>query len=973
MRHEVVQYKAGVQRIPRPESAANGEISIAADIVNDGGGYTMIEKPVKLFELAPSERVLLIHQNGDYKHYIISAAGNNLKWIDSGDNNHVRHDLGTIESSAVTQEIFGNTIVISTASRLYYFLWRADDETYEDLGARPPMPEITFWLESSLGVYPGYASNGEKEKSLHLRHKVKSADLPLPEISDTHSFVPPREMWETHKRLLSLNHIDTSSFNDDFDAFSLSLKGMSGENGTEVADAEVDRITEWAMAGINTFVKQLGEDENKFVMPFFVRYAYEMSDGSLIMHSYPVLLIPNSKGPIFGLHGACDYGDTKAWGTVIPGGDDAGLELDHEKTESVAYGFRGRVYGFVSTLFYRLQLDARRLAKWKDLIRGINVYATPAVYRYKQDGKVYGWTEMTEDKWAGYYGISGDLNRWDQDTERGAIHTLRHAIEGTDLYTPYRYKTSAAGEVLTYNHYPSYVMTLDMRERSEMRGAYERAAQYYKIGGWSFDDLTISASTLTKQGPLEMEDGTLATLAAREKMSNDDYYSHDNKAAGTMYDYNHRLNIANITRAPHNPLAPQLQFANVGDITTITERVKITSAGTSSVVATTGQAKFAYPHFVFYPDPSARQVWLTIGDTTYEVKLTPHPYLHGAYWLGDVDRINTGNQWSTTGLALYATNKPISMPAVVMTSAPDNPFVFNPDNTVEVAEGQIIALRAAVTALSQGQFGGTPMYAFTTRGVWALQPNKTGGWADVQSVSRDVAISTPVSIDNAVLLTTRRGIVMLAGSKSNVLSTDIDAAEIGDTSIIDKLMPICDSQISRLVKNLGERPNWFNAAICYDYKHRRVYISPADRIGTWVLNLRNMAFTHTTTGVDMELNSYPQCEYVSDGVVYSLDDDARKSHGLLVTRPLQTGLSNFARVRDVYAHGRDIAGIVLFGTRDYNDYAVTGSAYGHKLTRHGGSGYKAHVLALLLDGDNASTDRATLEIDTLGKDKMRLT
>ena len=72
-------------------------------------------------------------------------------------------------------------------------------------------------------------------------------------------------------------------------------------------------------------------------------------------------------------------------------------------------------------------------------------------------------------------------------------------------------------------------------------------------------------------------------------------------------------------------------------------------------------------------------------------------------------------------------------------------------------------------AVSEGQFGQFPLYAFCDDGIWALEPSSDGTYASKQPVSRDVC-SNPRGItqtDNAVIYTTQ-GLKIQGSTVTNI-------------------------------------------------------------------------------------------------------------------------------------------------------------------------------------------------------------
>ena len=130
-----------------------------------------------------------------------------------------------------------------------------------------------------------------------------------------------------------------------------------------------------------------------------------------------------------------------------------------------------------------------------------------------------------------------------------------------------------------------------------------------------------------------------------------------------------------------------------------------------------------------------------------------------------------------TGLSDYPTASPreqriIDLPNKIYTSEINNPFHFPVLGINTIGTGTILGISSAVKALSEGQFGQFPLYAFTSEGVWALEVSNTGSYSARQPVTREVCINTNsiTQIDNAVLFATNRGIMLISGSTAQCIS-----------------------------------------------------------------------------------------------------------------------------------------------------------------------------------------------------------
>ena len=123
------------------------------------------------------------------------------------------------------------------------------------------------------------------------------------------------------------------------------------------------------------------------------------------------------------------------------------------------------------------------------------------------------------------------------------------------------------------------------------------------------------------------------------------------------------------------------------------------------------------------------------------------------------------------------------MPNKIYTSEVNNPFYFPLAGINTVGTGEIVGIRSTTKALSQGQFGQFPLYAFSSDGIWALQLSDAGLYSSIQPISRDVC-NNPDSItqlDSSIVFSTERGLKLLQGSDISLLSSSLEGANIDET------------------------------------------------------------------------------------------------------------------------------------------------------------------------------------------------
>lgn len=406
-----------------------------------------------------------------------------------------------------------------------------------------------------------------------------------------------------------------------------------------------------------------------------------------------------------------------------------------------------------------------------------------------------------------------------------------------------------------------------------------------------------------------------------------------------------------------------------------------------------------------YPDPRCYKATLsyknnTSGPDTYRVhtfQMKEHPMLNCSYcFLGfgkslldsdyDVVAPPPTARPDGTRVSLYG-DAYISNPCQLLVSEVDNPFVFPLKNRVTLS-GDILGLAAATTALSTGQFGEYPLYAFTGDGIWALPISGDGSIAATKPLSREVAIKGTISpIDQAVVFATDKGVMLLSGSQVRCLSPNMNGEPYALESEVQRLLqglsqwePMLgcqdDTPFVQFVKGAeaaydyaGERLIFFNMA---KPEYQYVYMLATD---TW----------HKIGSLDgvrplKVLNGYPDalvscrdaegrpivCRYSTPLEVKTTDRTVLR--GLIATRPFDLGESD---------ERKSINAIRIRGNFNRSDvkYILLGSMDGHSWQRLGslrGGSYRLFRLVLLCELQ--PTERISyidVEFDTRYKGKLR--
>lgn len=745
--------------------------------------------------------------------------------------------------------------------------------------------------------------------------------------------------------------------------------GWDGRRGTATAE-EIASFTQMAYGLLNPVVSDSITKQGYFYQPFFIRYAFRLYDGSYNWHSAPILMLPTITPPIIrysddGTHPAAD------------GRLNATFRLD------VPY----------FSLRHRILADGLdKLEDWQDIVAGIDVFISAPIYTYDQSQNI--------DLVTGSRSMLLGLHNWnpnnlDPRTEAYAALVpdkvfIGHYCEG---YTnPQKYIDHYLGTSGAEN----FAM-LDISRHSQFHNHIRDAQTFYKFA--EIDCRDIKAMTELKD--ITQINRDLSALVTRETLP-DDYRSHCGLSATSLYAFNSRLNLAGVNLKPATPFSLRscTQFSNpethpTAVYATITVWSTINGQKCKAVrqIVDGGEAEQVYsavanfPRYIFYPDSSAYKMEIAFSASQkFRVNLVPHEFLNGAYYYSD----NLKNDPTPANVEPEPSDVTTSVKigAKIYTSEINNPFLFPLLGINTVGSGNIIKICSAAKALSQGQFGQFPLYAFTDEGVWALEVTGTGTYSAKQPITRDVCINPDgvTQIDSAVLFPTQRGIMLLTGSQADCISDAINTTAVinldnlpGMQKIHELLNHAVGSYPADSCLPLQPFTEFLSdCRMVYDYTNQRLVVYNPSRTYAYLYSFKSKRWGLMYSRVQSDFNSYPDAYAVDfDGNVVDFSHPANTSvPALLVTRPLKLDAPNVLKTIDTVIQRGDFrrghVQSVLYGSRDLVHWHPVWSSKDHELRGFSGSAYKWFRIVLVSNlGIDESIYGASIQFTPKFNDKLR--
>lgn len=855
----------GFTTVPSDYLAPDGSLALSLNLLNESGALQPVLPPTVQFTLPTSFRtksyiLLLRHQAANETYYIIACEETSLivpigkkpkstttlyyiskSEIDSMEQpapqleeSHL-HQITTVEGRITLHAIVGNVIALSGPELpLFYLLWR--DNSYYHLPQLPTFVPLEFSMQ-------GKTSNQRNFSAVFTRYKLSDSSSALNTEYSIHSAT---------------------------DAF---------------------------IGAINTIIKTARE-KSLFTEPFFLRYALRLFDGSYIQVSEPLLLIPSTAiGQGEGLSATpVDkpyHGNPKEdYWTIEFSTDVVSAALHYKVTQQAA--------------------DAAQsiIDLWGDLVTAVDIFVSAPIYRLNLDKNVsvFGTTK--------YYGENAD------ETVVSLMLVCQpnedFATDIKSAATFYRYASLDLLKIASSPYYDQKLISDDkdlnsLVARSTLSTTTSINNMLTPGAIFSYNNRLTIADITTSPGPLVPLSTLFPTTIYPSRTSSDSWYTY----ADAFWEvYSQRQGSWYIRRcvAPLECTDKIPSWLFVTDSNAKYLRLVIplnkfkpqdfnhTLTSAKAAASSSGASTSDDDILIRIPDPNNPGLTIQIKPTTdYEIilPLTPHDFLSGAFWLNE-DSILEPSELPETTVEMHnqladirenLATASLPNPSLLYTSEAGNPFAFPVTSATTVGNGQVLALSSAAKALSQGQFGQFPLYAFTTEGVWALQLADDGRFIARQPITRDVCLSSEgiAQLDSSVVFTTARGIMQLVGSQTQCISTPINANipfQPATLPAIEKVLSLTRFSTKHIsIPSFAEFIQ--SARIVYDYPRQHLHFFIPGQPSHLVLSLLSSQWGMATTPLSYTVNSYPDAVAVNSvgNVLDFSTPDTQLVNAMMLTRP----------------------------------------------------------------------------------------
>lgn len=523
--------------------------------------------------------------------------------------------------------------------------------------------------------------------------------------------------------------------------------------------------------------------------------------------------------------------------------------------------------------------------------------------------------------------------------------------------------------------------------------------------------------------PLPSESLPLKTLETQTHI-NDDYLQHVDLLPRVMAAYNNRLNMGNLEVkyraypcAINNAGWYQSKPGSGYLVVNIWYYIK-TSSG--DVIVSSGDIiQNTVLHYLYYPDKRCYKAVVECVENNYpythyylQVPMKPSNLLNGAVFIDRMpyyDMVVEGEEYvwrwhwkdELADKVLSSFTEPTEgvnegieeLKNVILTTHTDNPLNWDASLETSVGNGEILATAPNTRALSEGQYGQHPMYAFTTdEGVWALRIGSDGKLTAEQAVTRDTLADKKsiLQLDTSILFGTARGVMELAGSKSACMTDRLTGKGFDVTQLkgYATLLEAAGMTLDELPSSSADFRQFVRGCrMAYDYINQRIYVwNPKVENNSraynyaYIYSIKGKSWGVIGCTLKEPLNTYPESLVTTDdrkvvklGAEENSDNSSNSDNSddsgdsgnvgkaLIVTRPLKVdSLDGLKTLYEVWQRGMirpaDDSHWVkqaLYGSRDMYNWRLVGSSNTSRLPSLGGSPYKYYrVVVVASMGDD---------------------
>lgn len=835
MEQSNISLDKGIHRTP--SLGPDGELSECVNLIPQNGELVNIQAPKETGFTFPNNYVKPVLQdiakfNGT--ELIIFTAENDTSSSDEihGGAYAKNTATGTIitikKSEGITSvKAFKNIVVIQAGSSCFYM--RYDNGNFTNLGNTVPRLFINFGLLGEL-INANTLSEIDSGNSFNILDNIVRAD--------------------------TLEGLKMFDFGIGLNGSSIALYDENGNITNEILlDDEVEgiefiaapsmfnrktftnvkgQISTNVMSRMNSFMNKCRQS-GYFYAPFLVTYTLKLYDGTEVAAAPIVMMIPDTE--------------------TMPKCGIRRVETITNNDNTYIRGAYASIYGVVSKLDMCV-INPGVLNNWRDIVTHVNIYISPALSKLIADEDLDTVRNNTADGIGhtpgyGYYKLQNVLDDEATSTELYVRHTFGDECETIN--------PADTQDLQPLVNTPIFFKLPQMTESDYIQHVKD-CGELYLAKSYRLDEILEMSSSNRVLIDIQNLDSLRAKASYFES-----YNSLSNIFPGNkFFEYNNRLHIYDYKISANDGYPASVVFHHVVDPTLLSDNRKYLRAAITRryegeqitsiyrtyegnvLMNTIGQ------FYAYLPDEYAFKITALHRTEVQqqwegkEFELERHNTLIGSVYFRGFS--NAGHEEEGYGTIEYPSSGGSLLIPVknrILITEESNPFVYSRSKAVTLPS-DIIRLSSPAKALSQGQFGQFPLYAFCADGIWALSVSDTGTYSAKQPVSRDV-VTNPDSvtqIDNAVVFVTNQGLKLISGSDVVLLSGPVEGYNLDETVMSDdRTAPLSSLPMYKFIEKCiasGVSYNEFeltsapdtdqfvqqvqNAKIVYDYAHNLLHV-----------------------------------------------------------------------------------------------------------------------------------------------------
>ena len=765
-----------------------------------------------------NHRCVYIHRVGAEDHYIyvtrdfISGNRRRETLLSFPEMQEIYTTPYNVEILDKTVTSIGNTLIFSTTNGNGYAIYKNGKYSY--LGSAIPQP--------LLAVYPKiYGGAARLSSSVYIYGPSRTS----PSNND--------EIWVDANLYMAKSNYWSAALNAESDS----------------RPAAVEAVTRAIWGGMQEALL----DSQYFRYPVFVRYALKLYDNSYVYHTVPAFLGGGFKRAFSSTlvykeyEGSSSQGSGKYYATY------AKIQQD-----SFAYKIISKI------------LNAWAFDDWKDVVKSIDMFISEPIIYPEINSRII------------------ECDTTETTTTSSGLTTNKMAFHFQDP------------------------VDSDEEAKSIRDVMIDGSRLFYKVRSFSIDNLQELSEGYEQKNSKQLS--YIENLATRETLP-DDFRSNNIYTPERNQVFNHRLISMGITETFGRGMLSLYGIIPTSAISASNPESRLGYRFIYEIKDNDGTTKYVYSaasmqtptldyktiyaglinrvpegstpittynsdvcQIIFYPDTRCVAVHVINKDgQSVRLEMKSHPYLNCAYYLGDISKKLSDLTFANATLPEENRTGSSYKYSYLFQSAMENPFYYPASGRIKFS-ANLITVAAISTALSEGQYGQFDLYIFTDKGIWVLNPNDEGSFLTSKPLSRDVCLSESavVSIDQAVVFVTAKGVMLLDGTKITNLSPAMTgkhysmeesainvlmARDAGpkyrhaladNTPFMDYMQRTDNGEMQIAYDYTGGRLIFFNPAFNYEY----IYMLQTNTWHKYVMDIQRGDEKAMNIKV---LNSYPGC------------------------------------------------------------------------------------------------------------------